>query len=83
MTMIYAYKERNKNGNYQTAAGTRYFVYFAARVHGKVRDCWKAYESKEAALEAMKLTAVPVPEEEFLTEDTDPAADLPQETTQP
>ena len=53
--MIYAYKERNKNGNYQTAAGTRYFVYFAARVHGKVRDCWKAYESKEAALEYFGL----------------------------
>lgn len=69
--MIYAYKERNKNGNYQTAAGTRYFVHFASRLHGKVRDCWKSYESKEAALEAMRLTAVPVevPEDEqFLTE---------------
>lgn len=69
MTMIYAYKERNKNGDYQTAAGTRYFVYFAARLHGNVRDCWKQYESKEAALEAMRLTAVPVPEE-LLTEQT-------------
>lgn len=54
--MIYAYKERNKNGNYQTAAGTRYFVHFAVRVHGKVSDCWKQYDSEEAALEAMRLT---------------------------
>lgn len=60
--MIYAYKERNKNGNYQTAAGTRYFVYFASRLHGKVRDCWKAYESKEAALDQFGLTEFIDPE---------------------
>lgn len=53
--MIYAYKERNKNGDYQTAAGTRYIVHFASRLHGKVRDCWKAYDSKEAALASFKL----------------------------
>lgn len=60
--MIYAYKERNKNGNYQTSAGTRYFVYFAARLHGAVRDCWKQYESKEAALEYFGLTEFIGPE---------------------
>lgn len=73
--MIYAYKERNKNGNYQTAAGTRYIVYFASRLHGKVRDCWKAYESKEAALEAFGLQTYIDPEalmeEQLLTENTD------------
>lgn len=68
--MIYAYSEQDDNGNYQTADGTRYLVHFASRVHGKVRDCWKQYESDEAALEAMGLTAVPVevPEEELLGE---------------
>lgn len=68
--MVYAYSEQNDNGNYQTAEGTRYLVHFAARVHGKVRDCWQQYDSKEAALEAMGLTAVPVevPEEQLLIE---------------
>ena len=61
--MIYAYKERNKDGNYQTAAGTRYLVHTARRVHGAKRACWKEYESLEAALDAMKLTPVPEPEE--------------------
>lgn len=60
--MIYAYKERNKSGNYQTAAGTRYLVHTACRVHGARRACWKEYESLESALAAMKLTLVPVPE---------------------
>ena len=63
--MIYAYKERNEGGNYQTAAGTRYLVHTARRVHGARRDCWRAYESLEAALDAMKLEPVPVPEEEL------------------
>lgn len=63
--MIYAYKERNNDGNYQTAAGTRYIVHTASRLHGAVRDCWKEYESLEAALEAMKLSPVPAPEEEL------------------
>lgn len=63
--MIYAYKERNKDGNYQTAAGTRYIVHTASRIHGARRDCWKEYESLEAALAAMKLEPVPVPEEEL------------------
>lgn len=63
--MIYAYKERNKDGNYQTAAGTRYLVHTASRVHGARRDCWREYESLEAALEAMKLEPVPVSEEEM------------------
>lgn len=62
MNMIYAYKERNKNGNYQTAAGTRYLVHTASRVHGARRACWKEYESLAAALAAMKLEPVPVPE---------------------
>ena len=56
--MIYAYKERNKKGNYHTRAGTRYMVYTARRVHGARRDCWKEYESLEAALTAMKLEPV-------------------------
>lgn len=64
--MIYAYKERNKDGNYQTAAGTRYLVHTARRVHGARRACWKEYESLEAALVAMKLEPVPIPEEELL-----------------
>lgn len=81
--MIYAYTEQNDNGNYVDLNGVRYIVHLAARLHGKVRDCWKSYESKEAALEAMRLTAVPVPEEQLLTDYTDPAADLQQETTQP
>lgn len=63
--MIYAYKERNKEGNYQTAAGTRYLVHTASRVHGARRDCWREYESLEDALATMKLTPVPVPEEEM------------------
>lgn len=63
--MIYAYKERNKDGNYQTAAGTRYIVHTASRIHGARRDCWQKYESLEAALEAMKLETVPVPDEEM------------------
>lgn len=63
--MIYAYKERNKGGNYQTAAGVRYLVHTASRVHGARRECWQEYESLEAALEAMKLSPVPVPEEEL------------------
>lgn len=63
--MIYAYKERNKDGNYQTAAGTRYLVHTASRIHGVRRDCWREYESLEAALEAMKLSPVPVPENEL------------------
>lgn len=63
MVMVYAYKERNKAGNYQTAAGTRYLVHMAKRVHGARRDCWREYESIEAALEDMKLTPVPVVEE--------------------
>lgn len=65
--MIYAYKERNKDGNYQTSAGTRYLVHTASRVHGARRECWKEYESLEAALDAMKLepVPVPVPEEEL------------------
>lgn len=66
--MIYAYKERNKDGNYQTAAGTRYLVHTARRVHGARRECWKEYESLEAALAAMKLSPVPVPEEEIEAE---------------
>lgn len=56
--MIYAYKERNKLGNYQTAAGTRYIVYTASRLLGVVKSCWKEYENLEAALEAMGLTPV-------------------------
>ena len=64
--MIYAYKERNKEGNYQTAAGTRYLVHTARRVHGARRACWREYESLEAALAAMKLEPVPVPEDETL-----------------
>lgn len=64
--MIYAYEERNKDGNYQTAAGTRYLVHTARKVHGVRRACWKEYESLEAALAAMKLEPVPVPEDELL-----------------
>lgn len=60
--MIYAYKERNKGGNYQTAAGTCYLVHTASRVHGARRACWKEYENLEGALAAMKLE--PVPEQE-------------------
>lgn len=60
--MIYAYKERNKLGNYQTAAGTRYIVHPASRLMGVVKKCWKEYENLEAALEAMKLS--PVAEEQ-------------------
>ena len=52
------------SGNYQTAAGTRYLVHTARKVHGVRRDCWREYESLEAALAAMKLTLVPVPEEQ-------------------
>ena len=63
--MIYAYKERNKAGNYQTAAGTRYLVHTASRVHGAKRSCWREYESLEAALAAMKLEPVPAPEPEL------------------
>jgi hypothetical protein len=69
--MIYEYKERNANGNYQAADGTRYLVHTARRVHGVRRACWQEYESLEAALEAMQLepvpVPVPVPEEETLT----------------
>lgn len=61
--MIYAYKVRNKNGNYQTAAGTRYLVHTASRVHGARRACWNEYESLAAALAAMKLTPVPIDRE--------------------
>lgn len=63
--MIYAYRERNSNGNYQTSDGTRYLVHTARRVHGARRACWKEYESLEAALAAMDLEPVPVPEEEM------------------
>lgn len=67
IAMIYAYKERNKAGNYQTAAGTRYLVHTASRVHGARRACWKEYESLDAALAAMKLKPVP-PEVEIMEE---------------
>lgn len=60
--MIYAYKERNENGNYVDLNGMRYIVHLAARLHGKVRDCWKPYESKEAALEQFGLTEFIDPE---------------------
>ena len=60
--MIYAYKERNKLGNYQTYAGTRYVVHTACRLMGVVKDCWKEYESLEVALCTMKLTPVSEPE---------------------
>jgi len=60
--MIYAYKEKNKNGNYRTTDGTRYIVHTASRVHGARRACWHEYESLKSALEAMKLTPVPAPE---------------------
>ena len=63
--MIYAYKERNKEGNYQTAAGTRYLVHTARRVHGARRECWREYESMDAVLAAMKLEPIPVREEEM------------------
>lgn len=66
--MIYAYQERNEDGNYQTADGTRYQVHTASRVHGAKRACWREYESLEDALEAMKLEPVPVPMDEPLTE---------------
>lgn len=64
--MIYAYKERNNDGNYQTAEGERYLVHTARRVHGARRSCWREYESLAAALAAMQLEPVPVPEEELL-----------------
>ena len=53
--MIYAYKEQNEEGNYQTSDGTRYLVHTARRVHGARRACWREYESLEAALAEMKL----------------------------
>lgn len=58
--MIYAYKVRNKDGDYQTSTGTRYLLHTASRIHGVRRDCWKEYESLETALESMQLTPVPV-----------------------
>lgn len=63
--MIYAYREWNADGDYQTDDGTRYIVHTASRIHGARRDCWQEYESLEAALEAMKLSPVPVQEEEL------------------
>lgn len=65
MTMIYAYKERNEAGNYETLDGTRYIVHTASRVHGARRACWQEYVSLEAALVDMGLSPVPVPEEEL------------------
>lgn len=53
--MIYAYKEPSDAGNYVDADEVRWTVHFAARLHGNVRDCWKAYDSKAAALEFFGL----------------------------
>lgn len=61
--MIYAYKEKNALGNYQTPDGTRYVVYTASRLLGIVKECWKEYESHEDALAMMQLRPVPKAEE--------------------
>lgn len=59
--MIYAYKEKNNQGNYQTSDGTRYVVYTASQLLGVVKSCWHEYDSLEAALDEMGLTPVPPP----------------------
>lgn len=68
--MIYAYKEKDENGQYQTPAGERYNVTTAARVDGPWLRDWHEFENKEAALKYWQLE--PVPEEELET----PAEDL-------
>ena len=60
--MIYAYKEKDENGPYQTPAGTRYNVTTAARVAGPWLRGWREFESKEAALKYWRLEPVPQPE---------------------
>jgi hypothetical protein len=66
--MIYAYKEKDENGQYQTPSGVRFNVTTAARVAGPWLRDWREFESKEAALKYWRLEPVPVPEEETLTE---------------
>lgn len=61
--MIYAYREQNDAGNYQTADGARFMVYTAASLHGAVRDCWQEFESLAAALAAWGLEPLPSTEE--------------------
>ncbi len=66
--MIYAYKKKDENGQYQTPEGERYNVTTAARVAGPWLRDWREFESKAAALRYWRLEPVPVPEEETLTE---------------
>lgn len=68
--MIYAYKEKDENGQYQTPAGVRYNVTTAARVAGPWLRDWREFESKEAALRYWRLEPVPVPEEEVINAET-------------
>lgn len=68
--MIYAYKEKDENGQYQTAAGVRYNVTTAARVAGPWLRDWREFESREAALKYWRLEPVPVPEEEVINAET-------------
>lgn len=63
--MVYAYKEQNDNGLYQTHDGVRYNVTLASRVAGVWLRAWLKFESKEAALEFWQLEPVPMPEEEL------------------
>lgn len=68
MIMIYAYKEKDENGQYQTPSGVCYNVTTASRVAGVWLRDWHEFENKEAALKYWQLEPVPVPEEETLTE---------------
>lgn len=63
--MVYAYKEQDENGLYQTQDGVRYNVTLASRVAGVWLREWRKFESKEAALKYWRLEPVPVPEEEL------------------
>ena len=61
--MIYAYKEKDETGQYQTPTGECYNVTTASRVAGVWLRDWHEFENKEAALKYWQLE--PVPEEEL------------------
>lgn len=66
--MIFAYRERHENGNYENNEGVRYIVHKASAVYGAKRACWQEFESIEAALEYWGLVPYEYPDEELLTE---------------
>lgn len=72
---MYAYTEKNKNGECVNARGVRYVLHMASRLYSDKRSCWQEFESREAAMAHFGLKPYLDPKEaveaQLLTETND------------